>query len=72
MAVWVDRETGLPVTILLEVSASEHTISKDGDWFEFSDFVWNESFDPGLFSLEVPNGYHSYDEVGRPDDGGNP
>lgn len=65
MTVWVDRETDLPVTILLEVSANEQGISRDGDWFVFSDFVWNDSFDPGLFSLEIPEGYYSADAVGR-------
>jgi hypothetical protein len=70
MTVWVDRETDLPVRILLEMSTNREGTSRD--WFEFCDFVWNESFDPGLFSLEVPNGYHSYDQVGRPDDGGSP
>ena len=70
MTVRVDRETDLPVTILLEVSASEQAIAKDGDWFEFCDFLWNESFDPALFSLEIPEGYYSADAVGRPEGDG--
>jgi len=66
MTVWVDRETDLPVRILLEMSTNREGTSRD--WFEFCDFLWNESFDPALFSLEIPEGYYSADAVGRPDD----
>ena len=55
MTVWVDRRTDLPVRILLEISTNREGMSRD--WFEFSDFAWNESFDPGLFSLEIPEEY---------------
>ena len=65
MTVWVDRETDLPVRILLEMSTNREGTSRD--WFEFRDFVWNESFDAGLFSLEIPEGYYSADAVSRPD-----
>jgi len=65
MTVWVDRKTDLPVRILLEMSTDREATSRD--WFEFCDFVWNEPFDPALFSLGIPEGYSSFDEaIGRP------
>jgi len=64
MTVWVDRKTDLPVRILLEMSTDREGTSRD--WFEFRDFVWNGSLDPALFSLEIPEGYSSFDEaIGR-------
>jgi hypothetical protein len=55
MRVWVDRGTGLPVRILLEISTD--TEGKSRDWFDFSNFTWNDPLAPDLFSLEVPEGY---------------
>lgn len=56
MTVWVDRESSLPVKILLETSF--HIEGKSRDWLEFSEFVWNEPFDENLFSLKAPEGYN--------------
>jgi outer membrane lipoprotein-sorting protein len=55
MKVWVDRGTGLPVRILLEISTD--TEGKSRDWFDFSNFTWNQPLDPNLFTLGVPEGY---------------
>ena len=69
MTVWVDSKTDLPVKILLEMSTYREGTSRD--WFEFCAFVWNESLDPALFSLEIPEGYHPPDAIeGRPSTGG--
>lgn len=55
MKVWVDRQSRLPVRILLEISARADGPSDD--WLEYYDFTWNESLDEDLFKLEVPEGY---------------
>lgn len=55
MKVWVDRQSCLPVRILLEISARADGPSDD--WLEYYDFTWNEPLDEDLFSLEVPEGY---------------
>ncbi|UCG46421.1 MAG: hypothetical protein JSU94_13040 [Phycisphaerales bacterium] len=55
MTLWVDRPTGLPVKILIE--ASLHVDGQRTDWFNFSDFAWNEPLDPKMLELEPPGGY---------------
>jgi hypothetical protein len=55
MKVWVDRQSSLPVRILLEISARADGPSDD--WLEYYDFTWNEPLEDDLFSLEVPEGY---------------
>ncbi len=55
MKVWVDRQSCLPVRILLEISARADGPSDD--WLEYYDFTWNKPLDDDLFSLEVPEGY---------------
>ncbi|MHC4745337.1 MAG: anti-sigma factor family protein [Planctomycetota bacterium] len=64
MTVWVDRATRLPVRILLEVSA--HVEGKSRDFFEFYDFVWNESPPEDIFNLNPPDGYTLKTETNPP------
>lgn len=55
MRVWVDRETSLPVRILLETSFEAEGRSQD--WIEFSDFAWNEPVSGNVLTLTIPEGY---------------
>jgi len=55
MTVWVDAETGLPVRIRIEGALS--ATRDDHSFFDWDEFAWNQPLDPGLFSLEVPEGY---------------
>jgi len=64
MTVRVDRATVFPVSILLE--ASTHVEGKSKDWFDFSEFVWNEPVAAEFLSLDTPEGYT---EKGTPNAG---
>jgi len=55
MTVWVDAKTGLPVRIRIEGALS--ATRDDHSFFDWDEFAWNQSLDPGLFSLEIPEGY---------------
>jgi outer membrane lipoprotein-sorting protein len=55
MTVWVDAKTGLPVRIRIEGALS--ATRDDHSFFDWDEFAWNQPLDPGLFSLEVPEGY---------------
>ena len=46
---WLDPESKLPVQI--------HSVVMDRQAMTLNDFHWNEPFDKGLFTLEVPKGY---------------
>jgi len=55
MTVWVDAKTGLPVRIRIEGALS--ATRDDHSFFDWDEFAWNQPLDPGLFSLEIPEGY---------------
>lgn len=55
MTVWADAKTGLPVRIRVEGALS--ATRDDHSFFDWDEFAWNQPLDPGLFSLEVPEGY---------------
>jgi hypothetical protein len=54
---WVDPETSLPVRI-----AVGDPSSKDKPFLVFDQFTWNEALAPGLFALEVPQGWTQRDK----------
>ncbi len=54
MFVWVDRDSELPVKIVIrdpDPKAATEVV--------FEEFVWNKPLDPQLFSLKVPSGFES-------------
>jgi outer membrane lipoprotein-sorting protein len=52
-ALWVDRETRLPVRIELKTASADDQAGE----IVFDEFVWNESLDAALFSLTPPPGF---------------
>ncbi|MBL8851793.1 MAG: hypothetical protein JNG89_19100 [Planctomycetaceae bacterium] len=61
MLMWVDPNSGLPVRFVIH----DPRVS-DKMEVRFEDFVWNETFEPGLFSLNVPDGFQSGEIVAVP------
>ena len=49
MLVWVDAQSQLPVKITFHLGSKGEV--------RFDHFVWNESLDDALFSLDIPSGY---------------
>ena len=61
MLVWVDVESGLPAKIVIRDSDP-----KAGMEFRFDEFVWNEPLNAQLFSLGMPDGFHTGVVVSTP------
>ena len=57
MTVWIDRQSSLPIRILLEASTEVNGQSKD--WFDFSEFSWNEPIGEDILSLQAPENYQA-------------
>jgi len=64
MTVWVDAKTGLPVRIRIEGALS--ATRDDHSFFDWDEFAWNQPLDPGLFSLEIPEGYAAQEPPPEP------
>ena len=57
MTVWIDRQSSLPIRILLEASTEVNGQSKD--WLDFSEFSWNEPIGEDILSLQAPENYQA-------------
>jgi len=59
MTVWVDKETSLPLKIVIADTDPKHESE-----IRFEKMVWNEPIDPALFSMVIPEGYQLTKETG--------
>ncbi len=64
MTVWVDKETGLPLKIVIADTDPKHESE-----IRFERMVWNEPIDAALFSMAIPDGYQlAKDSIAGPNE----